>query len=153
MEYTHLGSSGLKISRIAMGTMSFGEGDSGREGWPIPYEDAVPFFRQALDLGITFWDTANGYNAGTSEEAVGRALKEFTRRDDIVVATKVFFPVHDGPGGSGLSRKAIMEQIDDSLTRLGPRNCPPDALELGRGTGAGLVRLYRTSATKGEAET
>lgn len=119
MEYTHLGSSGLKISRIAMGTMSFGEGDSGREGWPIPYEDAVPFFRQALDLGITFWDTANGYNAGTSEEAVGRALKEFTRRDDIVVATKVFFPVHDGPGGSGLSRKAIMEQIDDSLTRLG----------------------------------
>jgi aryl-alcohol dehydrogenase-like predicted oxidoreductase len=118
MEYTHLGSSGLKISRIAMGTMSFGEGDSDREGWPIPYEDAVPFFRQALDLGITFWDTANGYNAGTSEEAVGRALKEFTRRDVIVVATNVFFPVHDGPGGSGLSRKAIMEQIDDSLTRL-----------------------------------
>ena len=68
MEYTHLGSSGLKISRIAMGTMSFGEGDSGREGWPISYEDAVPFFRQALDLGITFWDTANGYNAGTSEK-------------------------------------------------------------------------------------
>jgi aryl-alcohol dehydrogenase-like predicted oxidoreductase len=123
-----------------MGTMSFGESDSGREGWPIPYEDAVPFFRQALDLGITFWDTANGYNAGTSEEAV-------------VVATKVFFPVHDGPGGSGLSRNAIMEQVDDSLTRLGSRNCLPDALELGRGTGAGLVRLYRTSATKGEAET
>ncbi len=62
MEYTHLGSSGLKVSRVAMGTMSFGEGDSGRDGWPIPYEDAVPFFRQALDLGITFWDTANGYN-------------------------------------------------------------------------------------------
>ena len=99
--------------------MSFGEGDSGREGWPIPYEDAVPFFRQALDLGITLWDTANGYNAGTSEAAVGRALKELTRRDDIVVATKVYFPVHDGPGGSGLSRKAIMEQIDASLTRLG----------------------------------
>ena len=74
MEYTHLGSSGLKISRVAMGTMSFGEGDSGREGWPIPYEKAVPLFRQALDLGITFWDTANGYNAGTSEQAVGRAL-------------------------------------------------------------------------------
>jgi 1-deoxyxylulose-5-phosphate synthase len=71
MEYTRLGSSGLKISRVAMGTMSFGEGDSGREGWPILYEDAVPFFRQALDLGITFWDTANGYNAGTSEQAVG----------------------------------------------------------------------------------
>jgi len=119
MEYTRLGSSGLKISRVAMGTMSFGEGDSGREGWPIAYEDAVPFFRQALDLGITLWDTANGYNAGTSEVAVGRALKELTRRDDIVVATKVYFPVHDGPGGSGLSRKAIMEQIDASLTRLG----------------------------------
>ena len=69
MEYTRLGSSGLKISRVAMGTMSFGEGDSGREGWPIPYEDTVPFFRQALDLGITFWDTANGYNAGTSESS------------------------------------------------------------------------------------
>jgi 1-deoxyxylulose-5-phosphate synthase len=119
MRYTHLGLSGLKISRIAMGTMSFGEGDSGREGWPIPFEDAVPFFRQALDLGITFWDTANGYNSGTSEETVGRALKELTRRDDIVVATEVYFPVHDGPGGSGLSRKAIMEQIDASLTRLG----------------------------------
>ena len=75
MEYTRLGSSGLKISRVAMGTMSFGEGDSGREGWPIPYEDALPFFRQAIDLGITFWDTANGYNSGTSEEAVGRALQ------------------------------------------------------------------------------
>jgi aryl-alcohol dehydrogenase-like predicted oxidoreductase len=119
MEYTHLGSSGLTISRIAMGTMSFGEGESGREGWPIPYDDAERFFRQALDLGITFWDTANGYNAGTSEEVVGRALKELTRRDDIVVATKVYFPVHEGPGGSGLSRKAIMEQIDASLTRLG----------------------------------
>ena len=119
MQYTRLGSSGLKISRVAMGTMSFGEGDSGRAGWPIPYEDAVRFFWQALDLGITFWDTANGYNSGTSEQAVGRALKELTRRDDIVVATKVYFPVHDGPGGSGLSRKAIMEQIDASLTRLG----------------------------------
>ena len=102
-----------------MGTMSFGDGSRGREGWPIPYDDAAPFFRQALDLGINFWDTANGYNSGTSEEAVGRALKEFARRDDIVVATKVFFPVHDGPGGSGLSRQAIMEQIDASLTRLG----------------------------------
>jgi predicted aldo/keto reductase-like oxidoreductase len=68
-QYTRLGSSGPKISRIAMGAMSFGEGDSGREGWPIPYEDTVPLFRQVLDLGITFWDTANGYNAGTSEES------------------------------------------------------------------------------------
>lgn len=119
MQYTRLGNSGLKISRIAMGCMSFGTGDSGRAGWPIPYEEAQQFFRQALDLGITFWDTANGYNAGTSEEAVGRALKDLTNRDEVVVATKVYFPVHDGPGGSGLSRKAIMEQVDASLTRLG----------------------------------
>jgi aryl-alcohol dehydrogenase-like predicted oxidoreductase len=119
MEYTRVGSSGLKVSRIALGTMSFGDGSGGRESWPLGYDDAAPFFRQALDLGINFWDTANGYSSGTSEEAVGRALKEFTRRDDMVVATKVFFPVHDGPGGSGLSRKAIMEQIDASLTRLG----------------------------------
>jgi 1-deoxyxylulose-5-phosphate synthase len=119
MQYTRLGTSGLKISRIAMGTMSFGDGSGKREGWPIGYDDAAAYFRQALDLGITFWDTANGYNSGTSEEVVGRALREFTRRDDVVLATKVFFPVHDGPGGSGLSRKAIMEQIDASLTRLG----------------------------------
>ena len=119
MDYTRLGSSGLKISRIALGTMSFGDGSGGHEGWPLGYDAATPLFRLALDLGITFWDTANGYNSGTSEEAVGRALKELTRRDDIVVATKVFFPVHDGPGGSGLSRKAITEQIDASLTRLG----------------------------------
>ena len=101
MEYTHLGSSGLKISRIAMGTMSFGQGDNGREGWPITYEDAVPFFRQALDLGITFWDTANGYNAGTSEEAVGRALKELTRRGTIVVVDQGVLP---GPRRSGRVR-------------------------------------------------
>ena len=119
MKYVRLGSSGLKVSCVGMGTMSFGDSPSVREGWPIPYEDAAPFFRQALDLGINFWDTANGYNAGTSEQAVGRALKEFTRRDDVVVATELYFPVHTGPGGSGLSRKAIMEQIDASLTRMG----------------------------------
>ncbi|GAB3966493.1 aldo/keto reductase [Actinoallomurus acanthiterrae] len=82
-------------------------------------EGAEPIFRQALELGITFWDTANVYGLGTSEEIVGRALKKYTRRDDIVLATKVFFPLHEGPGGSGLSRKAIMEQVDASLTRLG----------------------------------
>ena len=119
MQYTRLGKSGLKVSRIAMGTMSMGSGDSGRPGWPLAWDAAAPLIRQALDLGITFWDTANGYNAGTSEEILGRALKELTRRDDIVLATKVYFPVHPGPGGSGLSRKAIMEQIDASLTRLG----------------------------------
>jgi 1-deoxyxylulose-5-phosphate synthase len=118
MQYTRLGSSGLKVSRIAMGAMSFGSGDSARPGWPLPWDAAAPLIRQALDLGITFWDTANGYNAGTSEQILGRAFKELTRRDDIVLATKVYFPVHPGPGGSGLSRKAILEQVDASLTRL-----------------------------------
>ena len=87
--------------------------------WSLHDEDAQPFFQQALDLGITFWDTANVYQAGTSEEVVGRAIKRYSRREDIVLATKVHGRMHDGPGGQGLSRKAILEQIDASLTRLG----------------------------------
>lgn len=82
-------------------------------------EQAEPIFRQAVDLGITFWDTANIYGIGTSEEIVGRAIKKYTKREDIVLATKVNFKMHDGPGGEGLSRRAIMEQIDASLKRLG----------------------------------
>ena len=117
MQYTRLGSSGLKVSRIALGTMGYGDGS--RETWALDYDDAAPFFRQALDLGITFWDTANIYGFGSSERVVGRAIKELARRDDIVLATKVHQTVHEGPGGSGLSRKAILEQIDASLTRLG----------------------------------
>jgi aryl-alcohol dehydrogenase-like predicted oxidoreductase len=96
-----------------------GYGDGSREEWALDYDAAVPFFRQALDLGITFWDTANIYGFGSSEQVVGRALKDLTRRDDIVLATKVHQKVHEGPGGSGLSRKAILEQIEASLTRLG----------------------------------
>jgi aryl-alcohol dehydrogenase-like predicted oxidoreductase len=96
-----------------------GYGDGSREEWALGYEQAAPFFRQALELGVTFWDTANIYSFGASEQIVGRAIKELGRRDDIVLATKVHQRVHDGPGGSGLSRKAIMEQIDASLTRLG----------------------------------
>ncbi|WBB67727.1 aldo/keto reductase [Micromonospora sp. WMMD812] len=118
MEYTRLGASGLKISRIALGCMSFGT-PSDFAPWTLDDEAAEPVFRQALDLGITFWDTANVYGRGTSEEIVGRALRKYTRRDDIVLATKVFNKMHDGPGGSGLSRKAIMENIDASLSRLG----------------------------------
>jgi aryl-alcohol dehydrogenase-like predicted oxidoreductase len=117
MKYTRLGSSGLQVSRISMGTMGYGDGS--REEWALDYDAAVPFFRQALELGITFWDTANIYGFGSSERVVGRALKDLTRRDDIVLATKVHQKVHEGPGGSGLSRKAILEQIDASLTRLG----------------------------------
>jgi aryl-alcohol dehydrogenase-like predicted oxidoreductase len=120
MEYTRLGSSGLKVSRIALGCMSFGDASRGRRPeWVLDDAAAEPIFRQALDLGITFWDTANMYSSGTSEEIVGRALRKYTSREEIVLATKVFFPMHDGPGGSGLSRRAIMEQIDASLARLG----------------------------------
>ena len=119
MEYTNLGTSGLKVSRIALGCMSFGGGGDVGGGWSLDEAAAEPIFRQAVDLGITFWDTANVYSAGTSEEITGRAVKEYTRREDVVLATKVFFPIGKGPGGSGLSRRAILEQIDASLTRLG----------------------------------
>jgi 1-deoxyxylulose-5-phosphate synthase len=119
VEYTRVGESGLKISRIALGCMSFGDGSRAFSPWVLDDAAAEPIFRQALDLGITFWDTANVYSHGSSEEIVGRALRQYAGRDDIVLATKVFNKMHDGPGGSGLSRKAIMEQIDASLTRLG----------------------------------
>ncbi len=119
MQYMRLGTSGLKVSRIALGCMSFGDTSRGFNEWALDDEAAEPIFRQAVDLGITFWDTANAYGYGTSEEIVGRAIRKDTQRDDIVLATKVFFKMHNGPGGSGLSRKAIMEQIDASLSRLG----------------------------------
>lgn len=119
MDYTRLGSSGLKISRIGLGTMGYGDGSDPFWSWAVPYEDAAPFFKEALELGITFWDTANVYSRGSSEVIVGQAIKAFTRRDDIVLSTKLNNYMHDGPGGKGLSRKAVMEQIDASLTRLG----------------------------------
>jgi 1-deoxyxylulose-5-phosphate synthase len=98
--------------------MSFGE-SRGFNEWSLGEEDAGPYFAQAVELGITFWDTANVYQRGSSEEITGRAIKRYSRREDIVLATKLHFPMHEGPGGSGLSRKAVMEQIDASLTRLG----------------------------------
>ncbi len=119
MQYTRLGTSGLKVSRIALGCMSFGDTARGFNQWALDDEAAEPIFRQAVELGITLWDTANVYGYGSSEEIVGRAIRKYTRREDVVLATKVFFKMHDGPGGSGLSRKAIMEQIDASLRRLG----------------------------------
>ncbi|GAA3641263.1 aldo/keto reductase [Microlunatus ginsengisoli] len=117
MEYVRLGRTGLRVSRIALGCMSYG--DPGFHQWTLDEEASAPFFRQAVELGITFWDTANGYGAGTSEEFVGRAMRTYARREDIVLATKVHNKMHDGPGGSGLSRKAILEQLDASLRRLG----------------------------------
>lgn len=114
MDYVRLGKSGLKVSPLTLGCMSFGSGGfSG--GWSLSETDAEPIFRLALDLGITFWDTANVYGKGTSEEITGRMLARLARRDDIVLATKLFGPMGDGPGGAGLSRKAVMEQIDASL--------------------------------------
>jgi 1-deoxyxylulose-5-phosphate synthase len=119
MQYTRLGTSGLKVSRIALGCMSFGDRSRGFNDWSLDDATAEPIFRQALELGITFWDTANAYGRGSSEEIVGRAIRSYTSRDEIVLATKVYFQMHDGPGGSGLSRRAILEQIDESLRRLG----------------------------------
>ena len=100
--------------------MSYGDPTTpGAHEWSLREDEAQPFFRQAIDLGITFWDTANVYQAGTSEEVVGRAIRQYTRREDIVLATKLHGKMHDGPGGQGLSRKAVLEQIDASLGRLG----------------------------------
>jgi 1-deoxyxylulose-5-phosphate synthase len=119
MQYVRLGRSGLQVSRIALGCMSFGDTSRGFNEWSLNEADSQPFFRQAVELGVTFWDTANVYCLGSSEEIVGRAVTTFSRREDVVLATKLHFPMHDGPGGRGLSRKAVMEQIDASLKRLG----------------------------------
>jgi 1-deoxyxylulose-5-phosphate synthase len=119
MEYTRLGGTGLNVSRITLGCMSFGDTSRGFNQWALDDERAEPIFRRAVELGITFWDTANAYGYGTSEEIVGRAIRKYTRREDVVLATKVYFKMGDGPGESGLSRRAIMEQVDASLARLG----------------------------------
>src|ERR1700712_6019006 len=119
MNYTNLGSTGLTVSRIALGCMSFGDPASGFQSWTLSEEDSQQYFRQAVELGITFWDTANVYSRGGSEEIVGRAMRKYATREQIVLATKVFFPMGENPGDRGLSRKAIMQQIDASLKRLG----------------------------------
>ena len=105
---------------MALGCMSYGDPTvPGAHAWAMDDDAAQPFFRQAVELGITLWDTANNYQAGSSEELVGRAITRYSRREEIVLATKVWGRMHDGPGGQGLSRKAILEQVDASLTRLG----------------------------------
>jgi len=120
VDYTRLGRTGLKVSRLALGCMSYGDPSTpNAHPWALNDTEAQPFFRQAVELGVTFWDTANVYQHGTSEELVGRAITRYARREDIVLATKVRGKMHDGPGGEGLSRKAILEQIDASLARLG----------------------------------
>lgn len=119
MNYVKLGFTGLEVSRICLGCMTFGTPDRGAHSWTLNEERSRPLIRQALELGINFLDTANVYSDGTSEEIVGRAIKDFARRDDIVLATKVFNRMRPGPNGMGLSRKAIMTEIDNSLRRLG----------------------------------
>jgi aryl-alcohol dehydrogenase-like predicted oxidoreductase len=119
MEYVKLGSTGLDVSPICLGCMSYGVPDRGNHEWSLDEAASRPFIQQALEAGINFFDTANVYSDGTSEEIVGRALKDFARRDEIVLATKVHGQMHQGPNGSGLSRKAIFQEIDHSLRRLG----------------------------------
>ncbi|MGV9562775.1 aldo/keto reductase [Streptomyces sp. NPDC003480] len=119
MEYVKLGSTGLDVSRICLGCMSFGLPDRGTHTWSLDEEASRPLIRRALDAGINFFDTANVYSDGTSEEIVGRALADYARRDEIVLATKVHGRMRPGPNGGGLSRKAIMTEIDHSLRRLG----------------------------------
>jgi len=120
MDYVKLGRTGVEVSRLCLGCMTFGVADRGTHPWTLDEEKSRPIVRRAVELGINFFDTANSYSEGTSEEITGRLLREMTRRDDIVVATKVFFPTGTpGPNAMGLSRKAIFQGIDASLRRLG----------------------------------
>ncbi|MAU19597.1 MAG: alcohol dehydrogenase [Martelella sp.] len=119
MKYVKLGRTGLDVSRLCLGCMTYGAPDKGSHPWSLGEEESRPFIRKAVEDGINFFDTANVYSAGTSEEIVGRALKDFARREEIVLATKVMNRMHEGPNGAGLSRKAIMQEIDNSLRRLG----------------------------------
>ena len=119
MEYVKLGRSGLEVSKLSLGTMSFGVPERGNTPWSLDEEQSRPIIKRALESGINFFSTANMYSDGTSEEILGRALKDFTNRDEVVIATKVFVPMRKGPNTMGLSRKAIMTEIDNSLRRLG----------------------------------
>jgi 1-deoxyxylulose-5-phosphate synthase len=119
MKYIKLGTTGLDVSRICLGCMSFGDAASGTHEWTLDEDSSRTIIKQALDAGINFFDTANVYSLGTSEEFVGRALGQMTNRDDVVIATKVHGPMRDGRNALGLSRKAIMTEVDHSLRRLG----------------------------------
>jgi aryl-alcohol dehydrogenase-like predicted oxidoreductase len=119
MQYTRLGQTGLKVSRICLGCMTYGSPERGTHSWALDETASRPFLQKALELGINFFDTANVYSLGASEEVVGKALKDFAKREEIVLATKVYSPMRDEPNGKGLSRKAIMTEIDNSLRRLG----------------------------------
>ena len=119
MKYVKLGNTGLDVSRICLGCMSFGDPDNWLHSWVLGEEDARRIIKQALDLGINFFDTANIYSLGVSEEFLGRAIRDYARREEVVLATKVFNPMFEGPNSGGLSRKAILTEVDRSLRRLG----------------------------------
>src|SRR3978361_47593 len=119
MDYTKLGATGLEVSRLFLGCMSFGAPDRGNHTWTLPEDQSRVLIKQALELGINFFDTANVYSDGHSEEIVGRALKDFAVRDEVVLATKVHGRMRPGANGAGLSRKAILTELDASLRRLG----------------------------------
>ncbi|CZQ89563.1 aldo/keto reductase subgroup [Trichococcus palustris] len=118
MEYVKFGNTGMDVSRICLGCMSFGDPDTWLHKWALKEEESRPIIKRALELGINFFDTANVYSLGRSEEILGRAIKDFAKRDEVVIATKVHGKMHEGPNGSGLSRKSILSEIDNSLKRL-----------------------------------
>lgn len=119
MDYVKLGSTGLEVSPLALGCMSFGDAARGGHQWVVPEEEARGYIRRALEAGVNFFDTANSYSGGSSEEILGRALRDFADRDQVVIATKVYFGTRPGPNGGGLSRKAILADVEHSLRRLG----------------------------------
>ncbi len=119
MDYVRLGNSGLEVSAITLGMMSYGDPARGGHSWSLPEEQSRPFIKQALEAGITTFDTANVYSDGSSEEITGRALADFATREEVVIATKVHGRMRPGPGGQGLSRGSIMTEVDASLKRLG----------------------------------
>ena len=121
MDYVRLGNTGLQVSRICLGCMSYGKATGGilHWQWTLSEEDSRPYIKAALEAGINFFDTANVYSSGQSEEVLGRAIRDFAKRDELVIATKVWGPMRQGPNGRGLSRKSILSEIDNSLRRLG----------------------------------
>src|ERR1700761_9319606 len=118
MQYVKLGPTGLDVSPIAIGAMTYGEPERGHPAWSLGEAAGRPLIRHAVEAGINFFDTANIYSQGSSEEILGRALRDFARRDEVVIATKLRHPMRSGPNGRGLSRKSVMTEIDHSLRRL-----------------------------------
>src|ERR1700733_6246732 len=145
MEYANLGRTGLEVSRICLGCMSYGTPGQGNHAWSLGVEDSRPFIRRALEAGINFFDTANRYSLGSSEEILGRALKDFARRDGVVIAIKVYGRMRPGPNGAGLSRRAIMSELDVSTEEF-PRVMVTNAPSPMRVIEA-LVALVRPSGT------